>query len=110
MKYRVLHVVGAVCLLFATPSCCLAKKKVEIRPLVKEEQPVLTFVARQKGKAWSHPFVCVYEPSSDTEPGVIASVDYFEPNEPNSVGIIVKLKNGTEQRIVCLENGKVETK
>ena len=99
MKYRVLHVVGAVCLLFATPSCCLAKKKVEIRPLVKEEQPVLTFVARQKGKAWSHPFVCVYEPSSDTE-----------PNEPNSVGIIVKLKNGTEQRIVCLENGKVETK
>lgn len=110
MKYRVLYVVGAVCLLFANPSCCLAKKKVEIRPLVKEEQPVLTFVARQKGKAWSHPFVCVHEPSSDTEPGDIASVNYFEPNEPNSVGIIVKLKNGTEQRIVCLENGKVETK
>ena len=28
----------------------------------------------------------------------------------NSVDIIVKLKNGTELRIVCLENGKVETK
>ena len=110
MKYRVVYVVSAVCLLFANPSCCLAKKKVEIRPLVKEEQPVLTFVARQKGKAWSHPFVCVYEPSSDTEPGDIASVNYFEPNEPNNVGIIVKLKNGTEQRIVCLENGEVETK
>ena len=27
MKYRVLHVVGAVCLLFANPSCCLAKKR-----------------------------------------------------------------------------------
>ena len=71
------------------------------------DQPVLTFVARQKGEAWNHPFVCVYEPSSDTEPGDIASVDYFMPSEPGAVGIIVKLKNGTEQRIVCSENGKV---
>ena len=71
------------------------------------DQPVLTFVARQKGEAWNHPFVCVYEPSSDTEPGDIASVDYFTPSEPSAVGIIVKLKDGTEQRIVCSENGKV---
>ena len=54
--------------------------------------PVLTFVARQKGEAWNHPFVCVYEPSSDTEPGEIASVDYFTPSEQGAVGIIVKLK------------------
>ena len=72
------------------------------------DQPVLTFVARQKGEAWNHPFVCVYEPSSDTEPGDIASVDYFTPSEQGAVGIIVKLKNGTEQRIVCSENGKVK--
>ena len=72
------------------------------------DQPVLTFVARQKGEAWNHPFVCVYEPSSDTESGDIASVDYFTPSEPGAVGIIVKLKNGTEQRIVCSENGKVQ--
>ena len=72
------------------------------------DQPVLTFVARQKGEAWNHPFVCVYEPSSDTEPGDIASVDYFTPSEQGAVGIIVKLKNGTEQRIVCSENGKVQ--
>lgn len=71
------------------------------------DQPVLTFVARQKGEAWNHPFVCVYELSSDTEPGDIASVDYFTPSEPSAVGIIVKLKDGTEQRIVCSENGKV---
>ena len=71
------------------------------------DQPVLTFVARQKGEAWNHPFVCVYEPSSDTEPGDIASVDYFTTSEPSAVGIIVKLKDGTEQRIVCSENGKV---
>ena len=71
------------------------------------DQPVLTFVARQKGEAWNHPFVCVYEPSSDTEPGDIASVDYFTPSEKGAVGIIVKLKNGTEQRFICEENGKV---
>ena len=77
------------------------------QPYKVDEQPVLTFVARQKGEAWNHPFVCVYEPSSDTEPGDIASVDYFTPSEQGAVGIIVKLKNGTEQRIVCSENGKV---
>lgn len=80
------------------------------QPYKVDEQPVLTFVARQKGEAWNHPFVCVYEPSSDTEPGDIASVDYFTPSEPSAVGIIVKLKDGTEQRIVCSENGKVQIK
>ena len=80
------------------------------QPYKVDEQPVLTFVARQKGEAWNHPFVCVYEPSSDTEPGDIASVDFFTPSEPSAVGIIVKLKDGTEQRIVCSENGKVQIK
>ena len=77
------------------------------QPYHIEKQPVLTFVARQKGEAWNHPFVCVYEPSSDTEPGDIASVDYFMPSEKGAVGIIVKLKDGSEQKIVCAENGKV---
>ena len=80
------------------------------QPYKVDEQPVLTFVARQKGEAWNHPFVCVYEPSSDAEPGDIASVDYFTPSVPSAVGIIVKLKDGTEQRIVCSENGKVQIK
>ena len=80
------------------------------QPYKVDDQPVLTFVARQKGEAWNHPFVCVYEPSSDTEPDDIVSVDYFMPSEPSAVGIIVKLKDGTEQRIVCSENGKVQIK
>lgn len=80
------------------------------QPYKVDEQPVLTFVARQKGEAWNHPFVCVYEPSFDAEPSDIASVDYFTPSEPSAVGIIVKLKDGTEQRIVCSENGKVQIK
>ena len=80
------------------------------QPYCIEKQPVLTFVARQKGEAWNHPFVCVYEPSSDTEPGDIVSVDYFTPSEPGAVGITVKLKNGTAKSFVCKENGKVEMK
>ena len=77
------------------------------QPYKVDEQPVLTFVARQKGEAWNHPFVTVYEPSSDTEPGDIASVDFFEPEQQGAVGILVKLKDGTTQRIVCLESGTV---
>ncbi len=77
------------------------------QPYKVDEQPVLTFVARQKGEAWSHPFVTVYEPSSDTEPGDIASVDFFEPEQKGAVGILVKLKDGTTQRLVCLEDGAV---
>ena len=77
------------------------------QPYKVEDQPVLTFVARQKGEAWTHPFVAVYEPSSDTEPGDIASVEFFEPEKKGAVGILVKLKDGTSQRIICLENGIV---
>ena len=75
------------------------------QPYKVDEQPVLTFVARQKGEAWNHPFVTVYEPSSDTEPGDLASVDFFEPEQKGAVGILVKLKDGTTQRLVCLESG-----
>ncbi len=85
----------------------LEYERIPNQPYKVIDQPVLTFVARQKGEAWNHPFVCVYEPSSDTEPGDIASVDYFTPSEPGAVGIIVKLKDGAEQRIVCSEKGKV---
>ena len=77
------------------------------QPYKVDEQPVLTFVALQKGEAWNHPFVTVYEPSSDTEPGDIASVDFFEPEQKGAVGILVKLKDGTTQRLVCLESGTV---
>ena len=78
------------------------------QPYKVEDQPVLTFVARQQGEAWTHPFVTVYEPSSDTEPGDIASVDFFEPEQKGAVGILVKLKDGTTRRIVCQECGQVK--
>lgn len=78
------------------------------QPYKIENQPVLTFIARQAGEAWTHPFVTVLEPSSDTETGDIQSVDFFEPQKKGDVGIIVKLKDGKSQRIVCHEDGKID--
>lgn len=78
------------------------------QPYDIKNQPVLTFVARQHGEAWTHPFVSVFEPSSDAEPGDIASVSFFAPEAKNAVGIKVKLKDGRTQTFVCKENGEVD--
>lgn len=65
------------------------------------KQPVLTFVARQHGEAWTRPFVAVFEPSDTDEPSEIASVSYFTPKSKvvSVVGICVKLKNGSTDYI-----------
>lgn len=63
-------------------------------PYKVDEQPVLTFVARQKGEAWTHPFVAVFEPSSKNHPSEIADVTFFTPTGKDAVGIKVVLKNG----------------
>lgn len=59
-------------------------------------QPVLTYVARQHGEAWNHPFVAVYEPTDSDDPSEILSVSYFRPKskDDSAVGICVKMKNG----------------
>lgn len=85
----------------------LEYERMPLQPYKVEKQPVLTFMARQKGEAWTRPFVAVYEPSSDTEPGDIAKVNFFTPHEAGAVRIEVTLKNGTVQRFVCCENGTV---
>ena len=62
-----------------------------------KEQPTLTFVARQEGEAWKHPFVAVYEPSSVTEPEQIRMVSFpkVESREGGShVAVRVDLKDG----------------
>lgn len=63
-------------------------------PYNVEEQPVLTYVARQQGEAWSKPFVAVFEPSDTEEPSEIQSVEFFTPSGKNAVGIKVMLKDG----------------
>jgi hypothetical protein len=78
------------------------------QPYDIEKQPVLTFVARQYGEAWHHPFVAVYEPASGKEPGDIAAVDFFTPSDKDAVGIKITLKDGRTQRYVCKEDGTIE--
>ena len=63
-------------------------------PYKVDEQPVLTYVARQHGEAWTRPFVAVFEPSSSDEPSEIANVEFFTPTGKDAVGIKVTLKNG----------------
>lgn len=63
-------------------------------PYKVDEQPVLTYIARQHGDAWSHPFVAIFEPSASNAPSEIENVSFFTPTGQDAVGIKVELKNG----------------
>lgn len=65
-------------------------------PYKVDEQPVLTYVARQRGDAWERPFVAVFEPSDSEDPSEIVAVDYFTPQTKaaSAIGICVHLKDG----------------
>lgn len=67
--------------------------------------PCLTFVARQKGEAWSRPFVALYEPFSDRDPESvrIRSVDYADCG-PNTVGIRIEKSDGNTDRIITSDH------
>lgn len=73
-------------------------------------QPVLTFVARQHGEAWNHPFAAIYEPSTTAEPSEITSVSYFDAagedrvTMKSFVGICVKCKSGRTDYIFSAIN------
>ncbi|MDO4163862.1 MAG: heparinase II/III family protein [Bacteroides sp.] len=75
-----------------------------------KEQPTLTFVARQEGEAWQHPFVAVYEPSSVNEPEQIRSVTFPEVTCPKAdvspVGICVEQKDGRTDRILSSDQAE----
>lgn len=84
-----------------------------------KEQPTLTFIARQYGEAWNRPFVAIYEPTTDGEPGTIASVSYPEVQSSSNsvVAIRVNHKDGKEDYIltsdkadeIC-QSGKMKAK
>lgn len=65
-------------------------------PYNVKETPTLTYVARQNGEAWTHPFVSVFEPGSLKEPGNIASVSFFDAETPaeDFAGVKVVSKTG----------------
>lgn len=75
---------------------CEGLSRVNEMPYSIKDQPMLTYVARQKGEAWSRPFVSVFEPSTKTEPSAIASVSYFDAKTTAEgfAGICVKSKSG----------------
>ena len=68
---------------------------------------MLTYISRQQGEAWAHPFVAIYEPTTTTEPSEIASVTYFTPKskDPNAIGICVTLKSGRKDYIFSSAEG-----
>lgn len=72
-----------------------------------KEQPTLTFVARQSGEAWTHPFVAIYEPSSAKEPGQIKAVTFPAvecADKGSHVAICVEQKNGRKDYILSSDH------
>lgn len=65
--------------------------------------PTLTFVARQTGEAWNHPFAAVFEPSSSAEPANIVGVEFGNPTDGIQT-IKVKLKDGSTDHIVSADH------
>jgi len=65
-------------------------------PYKVDEQPVLTYVARQQGDAWEKPFVAIFEPSDADGPAEVEHVSFFRPEsrEASVVGICVRLRGG----------------
>lgn len=70
-------------------------------PYEVEKEPFLTIAARQYGEAWNHPFVSIFEPSTEKEGRSIQSVESFEAGNvsPDFVGLIVKHKSGRQDYI-----------
>lgn len=72
--------------------------RIKDMPYDIKKQPTLTFVARQKGEAWTRPFVSIFEPVTKSSPSAINSVEYpsvkSEGGSGSNVAVKVNLKNG----------------
>ena len=82
--------------------------RIKDMPYNIKEQPTLTFIARQYGEAWSRPFVAIYEPSTDNEPGTIANVSYPEVQSSLSSAVAIRVmhKNGREDYILSSDKAE----
>ena len=78
-------------------------------PYEVDEQPYLTFAARQHGEAWEHPFVSVYEPYTSGEGKRIESITSFDDENGNAefVGLTLKHKSGREDRVFSCTEGRL---
>lgn len=95
--------------------------RIKDMPYDIKKQPTLTFVARQKGEAWTRPFVSIFEPVTKSSPSAISSVEYpkvnSNSNADSNIAIKVNLKSGLNDLILSSDNnehiyssGNVETK
>lgn len=72
-----------------------------------KKQPTQTFIARQHGEAWCHPFVAIYEPSSAKEPSCISQVSFPKANGKkgdSNTAIRIEQKNGRIDIILSSDN------
>ncbi len=68
-------------------------------PYEVDKEPYLTIAARQHGEAWDHPFVSIFEPTTENEGASIDVITSFDPDNkqsisPDFVGLAVKSKSG----------------
>lgn len=70
-------------------------------PYEVNKEPYLTIAARQHGEAWNHPFVSVFEPTTERGGKSIESIESFNVTNASSdfVGLIVKSKSGKTDHI-----------
>jgi hypothetical protein len=77
------------------PSCRAFRNNNDF-PYDVKNSPYLTIAARQHGEAWKHPFVSIFEPTTQQEGRSIESISSFEVAgaSPDFVGLIVKSRTG----------------
>ena len=80
---------------------CKAFRNNDMFPYEVDKSPYLTISARQHGEAWNHPFISVFEPTTENEGRSIESIQSFEPEgvSEDFVGLIIESKSGRKDYI-----------
>ena len=84
--------------------------RTEGMPYNIKEQPTLTYVARQRGEAWTRPFVAIYEPVTVNDPGIIETVSFPDiiTESEGATAILVTHKDKRTDLILSLEDSNSE--
>ena len=92
------------------PSCKAFRNNNDF-PYEVNKEPFLTISARQHGEAWNHPFVSIFEPSTENEGRSIESIQSFEPENASEdfVGLIVKSKSGRTETVFSSVKDEIVT-
>jgi hypothetical protein len=71
------------------------------REILPPSMPTPTFVARQQGEAWNHPFVAVFEPVDASHPTAIARIERFTPPSAPAdfVGLDIHDLDGSRRQV-----------